>query len=181
MDRVFGRWRGRFGGCRFCSGLGFGSGFCRSSFLLFSDFLFSGETGFLTLRQNLLDQRLELVPVRDPTGVLAQSRVVDQVRENVLVEREDVDDDAAGGYEPSLGRTAEQGVLFTGDVLFHQCTPIGWEGTFGQWIAALERLGPLTRLSFDENRIREAARECGSPDFLHRQRRFADDGFGEIA
>jgi cyclase len=37
----------------------------------------------------------------------------------------------------------DQGVLFTGDVLFHQCTPIGWEGTFAQWIAALERLEAL--------------------------------------
>ena len=36
-----------------------------------------------------------------------------------------------------------QGVLFTGDVLFHQCTPIGWEGTFAGWIAALERLEAL--------------------------------------
>lgn len=37
----------------------------------------------------------------------------------------------------------EHGVLFTGDVLFHQCTPIGWEGTFDNWIAALSRLEDL--------------------------------------
>ncbi len=37
----------------------------------------------------------------------------------------------------------EHGVLFTGDVLFNQCTPIGWEGTFANWIAALERLEAL--------------------------------------
>lgn len=37
----------------------------------------------------------------------------------------------------------DQGVLFTGDVLFHQCTPIGWEGTFAQWIGSLERLEAL--------------------------------------
>jgi glyoxylase-like metal-dependent hydrolase (beta-lactamase superfamily II) len=37
----------------------------------------------------------------------------------------------------------ESRVLFTGDVLFHQCTPIGWEGTFAQWIGALERLEAL--------------------------------------
>ncbi len=37
----------------------------------------------------------------------------------------------------------EAGVVFTGDVLFHRCTPIGWEGTFDNWIAALERLEAL--------------------------------------
>ncbi len=37
----------------------------------------------------------------------------------------------------------EHGVLFTGDVLFNQCTPIGWEGTFANWIAALERFEAL--------------------------------------
>jgi len=36
-----------------------------------------------------------------------------------------------------------EGVLFTGDILFHRCTPIGWEGTFANWIAALERLEAL--------------------------------------
>lgn len=37
----------------------------------------------------------------------------------------------------------DEGVLFTGDVLFNRCTPIGWEGTFEQWIAALDRLADL--------------------------------------
>jgi cyclase len=36
-----------------------------------------------------------------------------------------------------------EGVLYTGDILFHRCTPIGWEGTFANWIAALERLEAL--------------------------------------
>lgn len=38
---------------------------------------------------------------------------------------------------------AEEGVLFTGDILFNQCTPIGWEGTFANWIEALRRLEAL--------------------------------------
>lgn len=37
----------------------------------------------------------------------------------------------------------DEGVLFTGDVLFHQCTPIGWEGTFDRWIETLEHLAAL--------------------------------------
>ena len=36
-----------------------------------------------------------------------------------------------------------EGVVFTGDILFHQCTPIGWEGTFDNWIAALARIEAL--------------------------------------
>jgi glyoxylase-like metal-dependent hydrolase (beta-lactamase superfamily II) len=37
----------------------------------------------------------------------------------------------------------EEGVVLAGDVLFHQCTPIGWEGTTDQWIAALRRMESL--------------------------------------
>ncbi len=38
----------------------------------------------------------------------------------------------------------DDGVLFTGDILFNECTPIGWEGTFANWIAALARLEALS-------------------------------------
>lgn len=31
-------------------------------------------------------------------------------------------------------------VVFTGDVLFRLCTPIGWEGTYDQWLAALDTI-----------------------------------------
>jgi glyoxylase-like metal-dependent hydrolase (beta-lactamase superfamily II) len=31
-------------------------------------------------------------------------------------------------------------VVFTGDVLFRLCTPIGWEGTYAQWTAALDEI-----------------------------------------
>ena len=37
----------------------------------------------------------------------------------------------------------DEGVLFTGDILFNECTPIGWEGTFDNWTAALRRLEAL--------------------------------------
>ena len=39
----------------------------------------------------------------------------------------------------------DEGVVLCGDLLFHQCTPIGWEGSTDQWIRALrviEALGP---------------------------------------
>lgn len=34
----------------------------------------------------------------------------------------------------------ERSVVFTGDILFRLCTPIGWEGTFAGWIAALDAI-----------------------------------------
>ena len=34
----------------------------------------------------------------------------------------------------------EDDVVFAGDVIFRGCTPLGWEGTFASWIAALERI-----------------------------------------
>ena len=34
-------------------------------------------------------------------------------------------------------------IVFTGDVLFRLCTPIGWEGTFAKWTAALDRIVAL--------------------------------------
>jgi glyoxylase-like metal-dependent hydrolase (beta-lactamase superfamily II) len=33
-----------------------------------------------------------------------------------------------------------QRIVFTGDVLFRLCTPIGWEGTYDRWIAALDEI-----------------------------------------
>lgn len=35
------------------------------------------------------------------------------------------------------------GIVFAGDLLFHRCTPIGWEGTTDQWVNALEHIAAL--------------------------------------
>jgi cyclase len=34
----------------------------------------------------------------------------------------------------------DRDVVFTGDVLFRLCTPIGWEGTYDRWLAALDEI-----------------------------------------
>jgi cyclase len=39
-----------------------------------------------------------------------------------------------------IAHLPEQRVVFTGDVLFRLCTPIGWEGTFANWTKALDRI-----------------------------------------
>ncbi|HEY8514518.1 MAG TPA: MBL fold metallo-hydrolase [Candidatus Binatia bacterium] len=36
-----------------------------------------------------------------------------------------------------------EGIVFTGDVVFRLCAPIGWEGTFARWIWALEQIAAL--------------------------------------
>lgn len=40
----------------------------------------------------------------------------------------------------SVVHLPERGILFGGDVLWNACTPIGWEGTYAQWYAALDRV-----------------------------------------
>jgi cyclase len=70
------------------------------------------------------------------------------------------------------------GVVFTGDLLFHQCTPIIWEGTCAQWLKALDVVldldvehvvpghGPLaTKVGVQQQKdyllyVWERAREC---------------------
>lgn len=37
----------------------------------------------------------------------------------------------------------EQEIVFAGDILFRLCTPIGWEGTYDTWIAALDKIVAL--------------------------------------
>jgi glyoxylase-like metal-dependent hydrolase (beta-lactamase superfamily II) len=34
----------------------------------------------------------------------------------------------------------EQGVVFAGDILFRLCTPICWEGSYANWLAALDHI-----------------------------------------
>ena len=37
----------------------------------------------------------------------------------------------------------QERIVFTGDILFRRCTPIGWDGTYANWIAALDRIVAL--------------------------------------
>jgi len=42
-----------------------------------------------------------------------------------------------------IAHLPEQKIVFTGDILFRLCTPIGWDGTFDGWIAALDYIVSL--------------------------------------
>jgi len=43
----------------------------------------------------------------------------------------------------AVAHVPEQGVVFAGDVVFRLCTPVGWEGTYERWIAALDLIDAL--------------------------------------
>ncbi|MBI4518443.1 MAG: MBL fold metallo-hydrolase [Deltaproteobacteria bacterium] len=77
----------------------------------------------LTPPTTLIDERLDL----DLDGVPVQLIYVGPAHTNSDV----------------IVHLPEQRVLFAGDVLFRLCTPIGWEGTYAHWLAALDRIVAL--------------------------------------
>jgi glyoxylase-like metal-dependent hydrolase (beta-lactamase superfamily II) len=65
-----------------------------------------------------------------------------------------------------IAHLPEHGIVFTGDVLFRLCTPIGWEGTFANWIAALDRivaLGRSHRAATGRSTVSKGARDARLP------------------
>jgi glyoxylase-like metal-dependent hydrolase (beta-lactamase superfamily II) len=80
----------------------------------------------------------------------------------------------------------ERSILFGGDVLWNRCTPVGWEGTYAQWYAALDRVialapaivvpghGPVT----DTDGVRELKRYFQYVEA--ESRRFFDAGASEV-
>ncbi len=64
----------------------------------------------------------------------------------------------------------DEGVVLMGDVLFHNCTPIGWEGSTDQWIAAIARVEALE----PEHVVPGHGPVCGI-DGLRRARQYLED------
>jgi cyclase len=86
----------------------------------------------------------------------------------------------------SVVHLPERGILFGGDVLWNGCTPIGWEGTYAQWYAALDRilaLGPSIVVPghgdvMDLDGVKELRRYF---EFVEAEsRRFFDAGLSEL-
>jgi len=88
---------------------------------MLEDWDFSGVT--LTPPTTLLDERLELELPGIPVHLIhvGPAHTAGDVIVHLPAER----------------------VLFTGDILFRLCTPIGWEGTTDRWIAALDEIVAL--------------------------------------
>jgi len=64
----------------------------------------------------------------------------------------------------------DEGVVLMGDVLFHRCTPIGWEGTTEAWIAALARVEALA----PEHVVPGHGPVCGVDGIAEARRYFED-------
>ncbi|MCB0996618.1 MAG: MBL fold metallo-hydrolase [Acidimicrobiales bacterium] len=79
---------------------------------------------------------VELVP---PTHVIASDTTLDL--DGVQVELLHVGPAHTEG--DLVVHLPDEGVALLGDVLFHRCTPIGWEGSTNNWIAALRRVEAL--------------------------------------
>lgn len=86
-----------------------------------ADWDFTGVT--LTPPTTLFDDRLDL----DLDGLAVELRWVGPAH-------------TAGDVIVHLPR---ERIVFTGDVLFRLCTPIGWDGTYAAWIAALDAIVAL--------------------------------------
>jgi glyoxylase-like metal-dependent hydrolase (beta-lactamase superfamily II) len=103
------------------SGAGSGDPTLETFARLLADWDFSGIE--LTPPTTLVDRRLEL----DLEGIAAHLIWVGP---------------AHTGGDVIVHLPAER-VVFAGDVLFRLCTPIGWDGTYARWIAALEEIVAL--------------------------------------
>jgi len=86
-----------------------------------SDWDFSGIE--LTPPTTLIDDRLDL----DLGGIRVQMLYVGPAHTSADI----------------IAFLPDQRVVFTGDVLFRNCTPIGWDGTYDKWIAALDAIVAL--------------------------------------
>lgn len=86
----------------------------------------------------------------------------------------------------SIVHVPERGIVFGGDVMWNGCTPVGWEGTYAQWYAALDRIlalepryvvpghGPVT----DADGVREVRAYF---EYVEREAKaFFERGLGEM-
>ena len=91
------------------------------------------------LAQRLADWDFTGIELTPPTRLVADRLDLDL--DGLRVELRYVGPAHTGG-DVIVHLPAER-VVFTGDVLFRLCTPIGWDGTFERWIAALDEIVAL--------------------------------------
>lgn len=99
----------------------------------------SDDPGLASFARQLADWDFSGIELRPPTTVFDDRLTLDL--EGVRVELIHVGPaHTAGDVVVHLPAAR---VVFTGDVLFRLCTPIGWEGTFERWMAALDGIVAL--------------------------------------
>lgn len=99
----------------------------------------SSEPAVAALARALADWDFTGITVTPPTTLIEDSLTLDL--DGTGVELLYVGPAHTGG--DLIVHLPAQGIVFTGDVLFRLCTPIGWEGTFARWCEALDRIVAL--------------------------------------
>ena len=99
----------------------------------------SDDRALASLARKLADWDFSGVELRPPTRLIDDRLDLDL--DGVAVELLYVGPAHTGG--DVIARLPKERIVFTGDILFRRCTPIGWEGTYDNWIAALDRIVAL--------------------------------------
>jgi len=99
----------------------------------------SDDPGFAAFARRLADWDFAGIELRPPTSVFDDRLALDL--EGLAVQLIHVGPAHTAG-DVIVHLPAER-VIFTGDVLFRLCTPIGWDGTYDRWIAALDTIVAL--------------------------------------
>jgi len=99
----------------------------------------SDDRALASLARKLADWDFSGVELRPPTRLIDDRLDLDL--DGVAVELLYVGPAHTGG--DVIAHLPKERIVFTGDILFRRCTPIGWEGTYDNWIAALDRIVAL--------------------------------------
>ncbi|MFI5396578.1 MAG: MBL fold metallo-hydrolase [Candidatus Binatia bacterium] len=99
----------------------------------------SGDPALASFARGLGDWDFSGIELTPPTTLIEDSLDLDL--DGILVRLIYVGPAHTAG--DVIAHLPEQRVVFTGDVLFRLCTPIGWEGTFARWIEALDHIVAL--------------------------------------
>jgi cyclase len=97
------------------------------------------DPALASLGRKLADWDFSGVELRPPTRLIDERFELDL--DGIAVDLLYVGPAHTGG--DVIAHLPKERIVFTGDILFRRCTPIGWEGTYDNWIAALDRIVAL--------------------------------------
>jgi glyoxylase-like metal-dependent hydrolase (beta-lactamase superfamily II) len=99
----------------------------------------SDDAALASLGRKLADWDFSGIELRRPTRTIEDRLALDL--DGIAVELLYVGPAHTAG--DVIVHLPQERIVFTGDILFRRCTPIGWEGTYANWTAALDRIVSL--------------------------------------
>ena len=99
----------------------------------------SADPAFAHMARQLADWNFDGIELTPPTTLIDDRLDLDL--DGLAVELLYVGPAHTGG--DVIAHLPDERIVFTGDILFRLCTPIGWDGTFAQWCEALDRIVAL--------------------------------------